>query len=99
MQQNASPGEAHYQTNDEIEISITDIAKALYAGRWFILLFTVFCVVLALGVAKLTAQYKSTNFWYFEGLLKLPGEEGGISLAEYNRIMDSAKNAGVLRVI
>jgi len=91
MQQNQPHAEAHYQNNDEIEISITDIAKALYAGRWFILLFTVFCVAVALGVAKLTAQYKSTGFWYFEGLVKLPGEESGISLAEYNRIMDSAK--------
>jgi len=103
MQQNTSPTEAHYQTNDEFEISITDIAKALYAGRWFILLFAVFCIALALGVAKLTVQYKSTSFWYFEGLVKLPGEEAGISLSEYNRIMDSAKKIerfeGYLNVI
>jgi len=91
MQQNTHSAEEHYQNNDEIEISITDIAKTLYAGRWFILLFTVFCVAVALGVAKLTAQYKSTSFWYFEGLVKLSGEEAGISLAEYNRIMDSSK--------
>jgi len=91
MQQNQTHAEGHYPNNDEIEISLTDLAKSLYAGRWFILLFTAACVALALGVAKVTAQYKSTSFWYFEGLVKLPGEEAGISLAEYNRIMDSAK--------
>jgi len=91
MQQNQTHAEGHYPNNDEIEISLTDLAKSLYAGRWFILLFTVACVALALGVAKVTAQYKSTSFWYFEGLVKLHCEEAGISLAEYNRIMDAAE--------
>jgi len=91
MQQNQTHADRHYPNNDEIEISLTDLAKSLYAGRRFILLLTVACVALVLGIAKVTAQYKSTSFWYFEGLVKLPGEEAGISLAEYNRIMDSAK--------
>jgi len=91
MQQNTHPAEAHYQNNNEIEISITDLAKSLYAGRWFILLVAAACVAIALAVAKVTEQYKSTSFWYFEGLVKLPGDESGISFSKYNRIMDSAK--------
>jgi len=81
----------HHANHDEIEISITDVAKSLYEGRWFILLFTSVCVAAALGVAFITAQYKSSSFWYFEGLVKQTGEGAGISLSEYNRIMDSAK--------
>jgi len=91
MQQKQAHADQHYPDNDEIEISLIDLVKSLYAGLWFILLFIAACVVLALGIAKVTAQYKSTGLWYFEGLVSLPNEEGGISLAKYNRIMDSAK--------
>jgi len=78
--------------DDEIEISLTDLAKSLYAGRWFILLFSAACVAIALGVAFVTAQYKSTSFWYFEDLVKSSSNDKGISRADYNRIMDSAKS-------
>jgi len=83
----------HNENNDEIEISLADIAKALYDGRWFIVLGTVVCVLLALGGAFVTAKYKSSSSWYFDGLVKVSGESGesGISIAKYNRIMDSAK--------
>jgi len=93
MQQQQTHAEGHYPNNNEIEISLTDLAKDLYKGRWFILLFTVAAVIIVLGIAKLTAQYKSTSFWYFEGLVKLPDAESGISLSEYNRIMDAAKKS------
>jgi len=85
----------HNENNDEIEISLADIVKTLYDGRWFIVLGTVVCVLLVLGGAFVTAKYKSSSSWYFDGLVKVSGESGesGISVAKYDRIMDSAKTS------
>jgi len=89
MQHSPNDSAGHYVNHDEI--SLTDLAKSLYTVRWFILLFAAVTVIIALGVARLTQQYKSTSFWYFEGLVKQADDNSGISLSDYSRIMDAAK--------
>jgi len=73
---------------DELEISLIDIVRSVWAGRALIAALTAVCVALALGVAFLTGQYKSESYYYFGGSFKY-GESP--DLGGYNRFISSAK--------
>jgi len=85
MEHPPSSAQAHH---DELEISLVDIVRSVWAGRKLIALLTAACVAVALGVAFLTGKYKSESYYYFGGSFAY-GESpnpGG-----YNRFISTAK--------
>jgi len=85
---NQPTNQPNYIHPDELEISLVDIVRSIWAGRKLIACLTSACVTLALGVAFLTSQYKSESHYYFGGSFKY-GENP--DLGSYDRFISAAK--------
>jgi len=82
------PDQTHRSSPDELEISLIDIVRSVWAGRKLIAFLTAGCVALALGGAFLMGQYKSESYYYFGGSFAY-GENP--NLGGYNRFISTAK--------